>query len=400
MTGIAARTASFDQVSHLAGTLLLRVDQLADQLLLDLSNDSHTANNSAGLARHEVRRCCADNLASLLRILGSGQPVGGQLFDTARQTGRLRAEQQVPLDTVLSTYRLGGRVLWEALVELAKHDDGIDRDSLLDLASTVWAMIDSVSAEVAGAYHRAELELLRTDEQRRYALLDDLLANRGEDAAVARAAASALDLPVDADYVVVTAAATDDGRPSLRTPGDMLAIRGIRSIWQQRSETLTGLVVVPQPALTGLTMLLERIARGPVGMSPRVRGLVEVASGYRQALLALRTVRPGTQQVAGLDDRLQEALLVESPELANRLVNSALGPLLALPRRESDMLIDTLRAWLDANCSASNTAERLYCHRNTVLNRLHRLEDLLVVPMYDTRGQVQLRLALAALDLR
>ncbi|GAA1721610.1 helix-turn-helix domain-containing protein [Fodinicola feengrottensis] len=400
MTGSAARTASFDQVSQLAGVLLRRVDELADQLLSDLPHDSHTANNSAGLPRQEVRRCCEDNLASLLRILGSGEPVGGHLFDTARQTGRLRAEQQVPLDTVLSTYRLGGRVLWEALVDLAKRDDGIDRDSLLDLASTVWAMIDSVSAEVAGAYRRAELELLRTDEQRRYALLDDLLANRGEDTVVARAAADALDLPVDATYVVVTAAASEDGRPSLRTPGDMLAIRGIRSLWQQRSETLTGLVVVPQPALTGLIMLLERIARGPVGLSPRVHGLVEVATGYRLALLALRTVRRGTTQVASLDDRLQEALLVESPELAARLVTCALGPLFALPQRESDMLIDTLRAWLDANCSASNTAERLYCHRNTVLNRLHRLEDLLVVPMYDPRGQVQLRLALAALELR
>jgi DNA-binding PucR family transcriptional regulator len=71
-----------------------------------------------------------------------------------------------------------------------------------------------------------------------------------------------------------------------------------------------------------------------------------------------------------------------------------------LPQREGDMLLDTLRAWLDANCSASNTAERLYCHRNTVLNRLHRLEDLLVVPMHDPRGQVQLRLALAALELQ
>jgi DNA-binding PucR family transcriptional regulator len=147
-------------------------------------------------------------------------------------------------------------------------------------------------------------------------------------------------------------------------------------------------------------MLLDRIARGPVGISPRVRGLAEVATGYRLALLALRTVAAGSTVVANLDDRLQEALLIQSPELASRLVQVALGPLLELPPREQEMLLDTLRAWLDASCSASSTADRLYCHRNTVLNRLHRLEDLLLVPMHDPRGQVQLRLALAAYELR
>ncbi|WP_163573855.1 hypothetical protein [Fodinicola feengrottensis] len=80
-----------------------------------------------------------DNLASLLRILAlvlEQWRAGWRRPPLRHRPGRpagCAAEQQVPLDTVLSTYRLGGRfVLWEALVDLAKRDDGIDRDSLLD----------------------------------------------------------------------------------------------------------------------------------------------------------------------------------------------------------------------------------------------------------------------------
>jgi DNA-binding PucR family transcriptional regulator len=40
------------------------------------------------------------------------------------------------------------------------------------------------------------------------------------------------------------------------------------------------------------------------------------------------------------------------------------------------VLLRTLAAWLDTGGSAGQTAAQLYCHRNTVLNRLRRVEAL------------------------
>lgn len=44
---------------------------------------------------------------------------------------------------------------------------------------------------------------------------------------------------------------------------------------------------------------------------------------------------------------------------------------------ERDLLLQTLSAWLASGGSAGQTAALLYCHRNTVLNCLRRLEALI-----------------------
>ncbi len=53
-----------------------------------------------------------------------------------------------------------------------------------------------------------------------------------------------------------------------------------------------------------------------------------------------------------------------------------LGPLLRLDPADRDLLLDTLAAWLECDGSARRAGSRLYCHRNTVLNRLRRCEQL------------------------
>ena len=74
--------------------------------------------------------------------------------------------------------------------------------------------------------------------------------------------------------------------------------------------------------------------------------------------------------------------------------------MLSLPVKERDMLLDTLTAWLEENCSTANAAVRLHCHRNTVLNRLHRITTLIERPLYGRDAYVSLSLALSALRLR
>ncbi|MFE6183280.1 helix-turn-helix domain-containing protein, partial [Streptomyces sp. NPDC056465] len=53
-----------------------------------------------------------------------------------------------------------------------------------------------------------------------------------------------------------------------------------------------------------------------------------------------------------------------------------LGPLDRLDPADRDVIVETLTAWLDADGSAQRAGARLYCHRNTVLNRLRRFEQL------------------------
>ncbi|BFO18839.1 hypothetical protein SHKM778_52270 [Streptomyces sp. KM77-8] len=68
--------------------------------------------------------------------------------------------------------------------------------------------------------------------------------------------------------------------------------------------------------------------------------------------------------------------MVSSPELGAALVERLLGPLAHLEPADAEVLLDTLATWLACDGSAQRASRRLYCHRNTVLNRLRRYEQL------------------------
>ncbi|HEY5334647.1 MAG TPA: helix-turn-helix domain-containing protein, partial [Mycobacteriales bacterium] len=93
-------------------------------------------------------------------------------------------------------------------------------------------------------------------------------------------------------------------------------------------------------------------------------------------LLARRALAVGEVAVTALGERLPEALLLQSPELTAELVRRRLGPLLELPDAEGRLLLDTLDAWVRTAGSAARTAAEVHCHRNTVINRLRRIETL------------------------
>lgn len=90
------------------------------------------------------------------------------------------------------------------------------------------------------------------------------------------------------------------------------------------------------------------------------------------------------------------ALVAAEAELAARLRQVVLGPVLALPVEDRRTLMTTLGTWLACQGSTTYAAQRLYCHRNTVSNRLRRLEQLTGRSLTDPRHVVELALAHAA----
>jgi DNA-binding PucR family transcriptional regulator len=138
-----------------------------------------------------------------------------------------------------------------------------------------------------------------------------------------------------------------------------------------REDELVGLLVPPR-RVRELAALLEPLVTGRVGVSPAVAGVGTADRAYRMARTALRTLTaPG---LAVLDDRLPEALLADSPELLPRVLDAGLGGLLALPEAERRVLLDTLAALLDHGGSPTHAAQALFCHRNTVIYRMRRIE--------------------------
>lgn len=372
-----------------------RLDEIADRWVTQIVAKNSGYLDTALVSLPDLRRSCRDNIEAVLRLL-SGDDTGGEPYAVVRANARRQAERGIPLDSMLRSYRLAGLAVWQTLEEL----DGAG-SALLAVAGSLWQVIDEVSAEFATCYHyhRTELELVRMAEQRRRAMVDELLHGRGRDAAFLEEAALKLDLPVDSRYLVFAVEPTPSGRPGVEMPAETLLAGGFRSIWQVSGEVLVGLVALEKSSQEAVLRRLRPAIRGRGGVGPVVTGLGRVDDGYQLAMIAMSTLPAEASGVAVLEEHLPEALLVRSPELADMLVRELLGPVLDLPGKEGRHLLTTLAVWIDTNCSVAHTANRLYCHRNTVLNRLNRLEVLLGRPLKGRATFVAVSLALTAWEL-
>ncbi|MGH3159072.1 MAG: PucR family transcriptional regulator [Streptosporangiaceae bacterium] len=386
----------------LAVRALERVPALADALMRTIHEQNPGYRIVAVVPRDDLWRSCHDNIARVLELIAKGPAEGGtadtdERFDAARATGRRRAEQGMPLDDVLRSFRLGGRLIWEALIEQAHADNLADTDGLLDVGTRVWEVVDATSAQVAAAYRAAEGELLHADAQRMASLWEGLLHGRAKDTAFAHEVSGVLGVPVEGFYVVVLTDARA-GKDATRL-AQQLAARDIVSAWQVRADFLVGLLALRQPALNRPLAALREALTTPAGVSLAVRGLAEVDTAYRQAALARRTILGDRAEVAALEERLVDALLLGSPELASQLVHRWLGGLLAIAPAERGLLLGTLQIWAATGGSIKDTADAAFCHRNTVLNRLQRMQAITGHDFADPACLAELKLALRAAAL-
>lgn len=379
----------------LARRLAVAADRLADRTLAE---DPAYA---ALLGRAELRERIHHNLRQAVEgLVRSSRGLPVELAD-ARATGTLRAEQGLPLTSLLRAYRSGGRLLWAALTEAVAAHDRSALPRLLPGASALWDVLDQMTDAVSESYRRTEAARADRDRERRAALLDVLLDGAAApDAPAASEAAAQLGLPERGRFAVVVVAADGSaGAAEVATerPG---AAGAPRVLWRIRAGGESGLVELGHHPLESVRELLAPLGVR-AGVSPVVEAPAELARAHRLAALALRTApESGGPHTALLDEGLPAALIAAQAELAGRLRTVVLGPVLALPAEDRRLLLTTLGTWLACRGSTTYAAQRLYCHRNTVSNRLRRLEQLTGRSLADPRHVVELALAHAAVAQR
>ena len=389
-----------EALTTLCRTLREDVDGLADRLTVMILEREDVYGELGVPIDTDLRATCRANIDRTLAVLAGDLPTHVERARITVETGQRRVRQGVPLEVVLRAYRLCGRLLWERMCRVSQHryDGRFDR-ALLGAADRVWALIDSASDRLVDAYRREEAQLRSLDDGRRYSMTEGLLQGRGHDPAFARDASLVLGLPEHQDVVVVVAPdAEDGGAGPPEGAREALAAAGFWSVWHTRPGEVVGVVPVPQGACGAhaLCAALGPCARGPIGVSAPVGGLGRLDDAHSAARLAAATLPGGEPAVAALDDRLPEALLAGSPELAARIRRQALGAVLDQQDAERDVLLTTLAATLEAGGSPSRAASVLYCHRNTVMYRLARIETLSGRRIADHRDRLLLGLGLLA----
>lgn len=383
-----------------------RVDAITRRLVTSIARENNAYDDTGVVPDDDLWRSCHDNVERVLEMLVlSVRPDGNLssvddlelLLDAARATGERRAVQGLPLDDVLRSYRIGGRLIWEDLVTRA--DPPLDSESFLNLGVWLWSSVDTSSAEVARAYRRTEQRLLRADTQRMAAMWEGLLGGRAREEAFAQEASRSMDLPAHAPLLLVLLRCTtpEDAADAL---ADVVEEHHLITAWQTRADgDVVGVLALPDQAghHRVVAALVDAVESTGLcgGISGRCGGLAEVDEAFEQARMAAAGLERGTG-LRSHDDRLVPALLLSSPHISRQLVDHWLGPLLALPEAECAELLDTLFAWVAAGGSTSRAATAIPCHRNTVLNRLVRAATITRQPLLDGPPPTGLALALQA----
>jgi len=270
---------------------------------------------------------------------------------------------------------------------------------------------------VGRAASACAIELVRTHAARdardelEEEVLDVLAGGRpgSMEAATERARRKGVDL--NSPYVVYAAGSAAPGQAAaIRAAWDRsLGSRRLAALVRERGSVVIALVALGRRAQdpTGLAHDLQRAAQGgtaadiAVGHGRVRQSPQDVSAAVREAGQALSLGRRlfGAGAVVPFRNLgLYRLLAGLEPSAPLREYHDEM--LSELTRRDrGGVLLLTLRAYLAGNGSPTDAADRLHLHRNTVLYRLGRIEEIAGVDLRDPEVRLSLHLALKIEDV-
>lgn len=312
--------------------------------------------------RESNRRAVEYLIRTLLHI-----PLPTELRDFPTQLGRRRARQGLPFSSLSRAVRLNFSVLWRHIMTRTSPADEL----FLSYSAEFWRTLDLYAEEVQLAYLDEANARTRDRANHRAELFALLMASGGADPDAVRRLAATLQVAATQPFRVLLPRPGRDGE--LLRLGQTLQRQGIRAVAQSLEST--SIVLLPvEPSGRELPGRSE-IAMVDCVVSPIAYGIAQLPSAIEVGL-ALVDARPvDAVGVYALRDGWPRMMVSGMGRVGELFADEVLHPVLALAEPERSTLIDTARRYL-ATGSVVESARELFCHRNTIVNRLARMRDL------------------------
>ncbi|MGT2424784.1 PucR family transcriptional regulator [Amnibacterium kyonggiense] len=335
---------------------------------------------------------CASHVAF---IRGAGTEAGE---NGPHAIGADRARAGVPLATVLSAYRVGAQVIWEQLAAYARRSGDADVDDLVELASETWLMHDEFASAMERGWLDAEQSRLIRAHRERASVVDSIVRSTTESPSHLWEAVDRLGLPRVGDFVIVVVRVEQLGVDPLPGVERRLERQQVASAWLLRSEMLVGVVLMTAPNADAALHSLLVEAGATCGISPVRDDYAQGAQAFRFAAAAAAASPTG--RTTRFADVPMAVVVAAAPDVAREVSAGVLSGVLALPEEERSTMLETIRAWFEADGSTADTAAALYLHPNSVRNRLKRWEALTSRSLSSPAHIAEIALALGSLALR
>lgn len=315
----------------------------------------------------ELRRTGRLSFSTLIEGLRAGGFDGPVAIST--EVGVSRARAGIPLEALMTAIRHDFNVLWEVLTRVANQEDA---ELVIRHTGIVLSTVDEYVSQVQQAY-TAELTRMRAEEDSVHAgliasLFDD------PDPTHERLSSIATGLGLDVDSPLLVIAATGEDVRALRVIISEHVRAGGTMFTHHLGEVLIAFTPVPDGVGHSSAALAGKIAEARVGYV-RAEGI----GTLRRSALTARDLA----DVIAADETSAMTWRSGWARLAARSLNAAGNPILADVESalsacgpvERERLVEAVQVYL-ASGSIGASAGQLFCHRNTVANRLRRFAEL------------------------
>ncbi len=362
------------------GTEARRWHELLDRLLVAALTDTFLdrvlqipSYRQAPLPASEIRRTAATSFAALIKSLRHGVDTAGleaERLRIATEVGVSRARAGIPIESLMSAIRLDFSVLWGELTAQAEEADAA---LLVRHAEIVWHVVDSYASQTQVIYMAEQQRILNEATAIRQGYVAAVFGQVNPTTEMLDRIANELGLHPDTPLDVAVAVGAE--ATQLRVVIAHAARRGNEIFTHPLGDALVAFWPVDERPGSAVQETAEQIRRLRCGLVENVAGLPALASSARIAgdLASLISDRDeGALTLNQAWARIARMRLAEAGIPIAADVDTALA---RCGGAERERLVEAVRAYAVTG-SVSAASDQLFCHRNTLMNRLRRFREL------------------------
>ena len=329
------------------------------------------------------------NTIAIFQAMLEGREATAEDHAFQRSAAMRRARSGFALEDYLSAYRVGQKVMWDAIAAEAEEQQVSPR-AIVWLASHLMQHIDYAAQHAAQSYVEFRQHGLADAARERRDLLEHLLDGKLPEAGTLAVAAERYGIGARTPALVAVAVSltADEAQEGPALASASLARAGLTDttslVVVKQSEIVAVMTLGrdhdPEPVIVRLESAEQRLrAEGvplAIGVSAIADAVEELPHAYSEALTAMRFVGKdgGVASLTRLTSFEYLAMCADST--AHRLQDPRVIEFLHEDRSRGGVLIATIRAYAEADMNLKEAAASLHVHPNTAQYRFQRVEEL------------------------
>ena len=360
-----------------------RIDALAEAFAARVVEIPEYAERQVGsgdleVTARETFRRLVDGLRGQKQHPGSAPGAGAEpemesLLGFAADLGAKRARAGIPPEALISAVRLDFSIIWEGLLQIADAEDAALLASRVD---RVWRVVDEFATRTHTSYLTERVRMAQEESSIRREFIARLFNQSSPSAETVSQVAAALGVDPGAHFGLVAAsgAAAVALRKAATGPGSGQQHRSRFFVHEFGGNTYAFWPLPPHRE-AGRPAVPAVLGSIPCGYIPDVAGLRALPSAARTAESLASLLQPSDAGPLSAEAAWARLAKQQLDDAGLDLLAELDTALSVCRGGERDRLEETVRAFL-ATGSITVTAQQLFCHRNTILNRIGRFQEL------------------------